>query len=121
MKFFNRFKLNIVDVPKGLGLHDPAGRKALAGLAEHPGLGFLLNRIRLQRAALESALKYGTHSELKEVLGLQAGIRWLTWVDNQFLLAVAHPSDKEVRDPNQEEYEALAASMAQIEGVGEKQ
>lgn len=119
MKFLNRFKLNVVDVPKGLGLHDPAGRLALAGLAEHPGLNFLLNRIRLQRAALESALKYGAHAELKEVLALQAGIRWLTWVDNQFLLAVAHPGEKEVRNPNQEEYEALAASLAVIEGVGE--
>lgn len=119
MKFFNRFKLVTVEVPKGLGLNDKAGRKALAGLAEHPGLQYLLNRIRLQRAALESALKYGTHADMKEVLALQAGIRWLTWTENQFLLAVAHPDTTEKRDPNQEEWEALAQSMAAIQTVGE--
>jgi hypothetical protein len=119
LKLFKR-KLTLVEIPKPSPSLDPAGRKALAGLAEHPGLSYLINKIRLQRAALESALKYGQHQSMNDVLGLQSGIRWLTWVENQFLLAVEHPGNTVVRDPNEDELAALANSLAFIEGVGDK-
>jgi hypothetical protein len=121
MNLFKRSKqVQIVEVPKGMPSLDLAGRKALAGLAEHPGLNYLINKIRLQRAALESALKYGQHQNMNDVLGLQSGIRWLTWVENQFLLAVERPSSVERRDPNADELTALEQSLSFIEGVGEK-
>jgi len=120
MKLFNRPKqVQIVEVPKGMPALDQAGRKALAGLAEHPGMGYLINKIRLQRAALESALKYGVHQNMNDVLSLQSGIRWLTWVENQFLLAVEHSSNVVTRDPNEDELVALSQSLSFIEGVGE--
>lgn len=119
MNIFKRPKqLQIVEVPKGMPSLDVAGRKALAGLAEHPGLNYLINKIRLQRAALESALKYGQHQNMNDVLVLQAGIRWLTWVENQFLLAVERPGNTTKRDPNEDELAALAQSLSFIEGVG---
>jgi hypothetical protein len=122
MNFFKRFKqIQFVEVPKGLPQLDHAGRLALAGLAEHPGFNYLINRIRIQRAALESGLKYGQHQNMNDVLALQSGIRWLTWVENQFLLAVERPSQKAPRDPNADELEALQNALSFIEGVGETQ
>jgi hypothetical protein len=118
MKFFRR-KLKIVEVPRPSPSLDPGGRLALAGLAEHPGLNFLVNKIRLQRAALESGLKYGDHKSMNDVLTIQAGIRWLTWVENQFLLAVERPGNVTSRDPNLDEYAALEQALSYIEGVGE--
>jgi hypothetical protein len=118
LKLFKR-KLTLVEIPKPSPSLDPAGRNALAGLAEHPGLSYLINKIRLQRAALESGLKYGAHQNMNDVLTLQAGIRWLTWVENQFLLAVERPSKLDQRDPNADEYAALSQALSFIEGVGE--
>lgn len=119
MNLFKRSKpLQIVEIPKGMPSLDQAGRKALAGLAEHPGLNYLINKIRLQRASLESALKYGQHQGMNDVLGLQQGIRWLTWTENQFLLAVERPGNAQPRDPNDDELLALQSALANIEGVG---
>ena len=119
MKLFNRFKLVKVEVPATLEV-TPEGRKSLAALREHPGFRYLINKLKLQRAALESALKYQIHDDIRQVARLQEGIRWMHWLENQFLLAVQHPVRMEERDPNAEELAALQRSLDAIEGVGDK-
>lgn len=116
--FRRKIKLVQVEVPKDLGI-SPEGRRSLASLKDHPGFIYLISRLRLQRAALESALKFSKHENFERVLDLQAGIRWMMWLENQFLLAIQHPDREESRDPNAEELEALALALANIEGVGE--
>ncbi len=117
-RLFDRFRVIEVEVPKGLGLNDPAGRQSLAGLAEHPGLNYLIDRVRLQRHALETRLKYGQHADLRMVLEIQLGIKWLMWVESQFLNAVAAPETVITRTATDDEYAALEQSLAAIEGVG---
>lgn len=116
MNLFRRFKLVQVEVPKSAEV-TPEGRASLAMLKDHPGFNYLINRLRLQRAALESALKFSKHQDFNQVLDLQAGIRWMMWLENQFMLAIQHPTREESRDPNAEELAALAEALSHIEGV----
>lgn len=96
----------------------PEGRRAVATLKDHPGFHYLLNRLRLQRATLEAALITRPHTEIADVAYLQAGIRWMNWLESQFTLAVEHPSDAKSRDANSLEEEAMKAVLNSIEGVG---
>lgn len=118
MNLFKRFKLIEVEVPDATEVTDE-GRKSLATLGNHPGFRYLLAKLKLQRASLEAKLKYEPHDDLKNVIRLQEGIRWMMWLENQFMLAIHHPTKTKSRDPNADELEALQRSLDAIEGVGE--
>lgn len=112
-------QLRIVEVmaPKAEPL-DGAGKAALATLKDHPGFEFLINRLRLQRATLQTALTNREHASLNDVITIQAGIRWLTWLENQFLSSVGSASTRETRSPNEDEVIAFQQALAAIEGIG---
>lgn len=118
MNLFKRFKLIKIEVPDSAEV-SAEGRKSLATLGNHPGFRFLLAKLKLQRAALEAKLKYEPHDDLKTVIRLQEGIRWMMWLENQFMLAINHPTKEKSRDPNADELEALQRSLDAIEGVGD--
>lgn len=120
MNFFSKKKpeIQLIEVPKTLPALDEAGKAALGSLAEHPGLSYLLNRIRLQRAALEGGIKHGQHADLNAVFVLQSGIRWMTWLENQITSAVGRANAQVSRAPNDNELDALQESLSFIEGIG---
>jgi hypothetical protein len=117
VKFFRKFKLYKVDVPSNVDLK-PEGRHSLAALKDNAGFAYLVTKLRLQRAHLESALKYERMEKIEDVIRLQEGIRWMTWLENQFLLAVNNPTSRVERGPNDDELAALQSALSFIEGVG---
>lgn len=50
-------------------------------LATNPGFTALVDKLKLQRAVLESALARGKHTSIRDVDILQAGIRWISWME----------------------------------------
>lgn len=53
----------------------------LATLPSNPGWQYIMERLKLQKAVLEQALKQTRHEKLEDVQSLQAGIYWAGWLE----------------------------------------
>jgi hypothetical protein len=69
----------------------------IASLENHPGFHALLARLQAQKALLKSTLETVNHPTLSDVQNLQAGIRWITWLD-KLVQQQADRTPKEPRD-----------------------
>ena len=82
---------------------------AVASLQGHPGFGWLLQKLRLQKAQLTSILSRERQKNLTDVEFLQSGIAWTGWIEEQLQRAIgwreAEPAD--LRSPEQVDRDAF--------------
>ena len=68
-------------------LPDKGVLESLAGLENHPGFQFLLQRLDLAAAYLDSRLRTERHADIRAVDTIQQGIAWCNWVKQQVIAA----------------------------------
>lgn len=90
----------------------------IASLAEHPGFHALLNKLRIQKAILETALRTKQHTSLQEVGSLQAGINWINWLDKQVLQSAGRQEESKPRDAFELEVKELERMAAALDIIG---
>lgn len=78
-----QYKIIEIERPRPLAQLDPEAEKTVITLQSHPGFLYLVNKLRLQRHALEMKLKHERHSNLNEVEWIQSGIFWCNWLEDQ--------------------------------------
>ena len=61
---------------------------SLRTLSVHPGFITLCNRLSLQRVALKNILETKKHTDIRVVDDLQAGLKWLGYLENEVNRAV---------------------------------
>ena len=87
-------------------------------LAAHPGFTYLLNKLKVQRAALETTLVSSRHASLRDVEFIQSGIFWTGWLQSQLELAVLRLRPGATRPASDEEVVAFQEALRTIETVG---
>jgi hypothetical protein len=97
---------------------DIDGRNALASLSGHPGLTFLIARLRLQRWYLESQLRGGSFASLRDFDQAQSGVRWVNWLEKQ-IEEITNPVKRETARLTDEDLESFAKAQAALELVGQ--
>jgi hypothetical protein len=108
------YKVIEVEKPNPALELDPETPRAIASLAGNPGFQALMNRLRIQKALLNSALRGNKHESLIEVNRLQSGIAWINWLDRQVALEVTKSEREQPRpayDVEQQEFERMAAAI----------
>lgn len=84
MKFLELFKSDppiVIRLQQRI-VSDPSDNVAIASLETHPGFWALMNRLRVQKAILESRLYSKRAKDIREVDFLQSGISWLEYIEN---------------------------------------
>jgi len=81
-------KVEPIVVTKVLEVERPAAlpdidHETLATLQHHPGMLYLLAKLRLQKAYLDNKLRYECQPDLRSYDMLQAGIFWASWLERQ--------------------------------------
>lgn len=109
MRFFDRepeTKFQVVELapPMRLPAVDSNIAASIATLQGHPGFTYLLQKLRLQRAMLVSALANTRQESLKDVEFLQSGVAWTGFVEAQLMKAIGYREAPEA--PKQTPFEA---------------
>lgn len=110
-------KIVEVEKPRAVAELDKSSRDAVTTLGGHPGFQYLLAKLKYQRSALETQLKYNRHDDIRQVDFLQSGIYWAKWLETQLSTEVLKQKPTVVTDVTQQEFEALR-EKAPIELVG---
>ena len=90
---------------------------SIRALAVHPGFVALMNRLKLQRAVLQTTLDTKKHSDIRVVDDLQNGLKWLDYLQNEVNKAVSKKAEAKavaVRPTEQQEFDKV---FRLIEGV----
>lgn len=111
-------KFQVVEVTERANNWDKETRDAVATLPAHPGFLAITKRLAAQKALIAAKLNTGYHKELREVDYLQAGIFWLSYVQDQVSKATQVKMAPRAVDAYQEEMDAFKEIDSQIERVG---
>jgi hypothetical protein len=106
-----------VKAPRLTQSWDKDTRDAVATLQAHPGWVAIQDRLSLQKQMLENKLAHEFHKDIRSIDYIQAGIFWLSYINEQIAKASERPANRAV-DPLQEELNAFRAIDSQIERVG---
>jgi hypothetical protein len=123
MKFLRRVfglreeKYKIVEV-EPYRLLDKEFRESARLLPNNPGFIWLMQKLRLQRALLESELKR-RQPTLADVEWLQNGIKWLSWIESTINEETKMPKRPSASDAPSLERELFDQAQAAIRGIGE--
>jgi hypothetical protein len=109
-----KFQLVEVERPRQIPPQEAEVSKSIATLQGHPGFQYLVEKLRLQRAQLKTALCNQRQENLKDVEFLQSGIAWTGWLEEQLMRAVNHQEPKP-QEPAQTEQEAFEEIQRFIE------
>lgn len=94
----NLATLKVVEVEKAIPVVED--EEALKSLAGHPGFVMLMQRLRNQRAVVKAHLENDHHESIREVEVLQAGLKWLNYLQGEVDRATAKKSATvEVKPP----------------------
>lgn len=107
----------IVEVEKPVPITDHSDDAAMASLQNHPGVTALLNRLRLQRAALETRLLTTQHKDLNDVYLLQSRISGLGFAELEIRNATKNLEVRRQRPASIHEIEQFEKIKAAIESV----
>lgn len=91
--------------------------ESIRSLAVHPGFVALMNRLKLQRSVLQTALDTKKHSDIRVVDDLQAGLKWLDYLQSEVNRTVNRKAEAKavaVRPMEQQEFDKV---FRLIEGV----
>lgn len=123
MKWFKpEVVYKVLEVEKPTPVLHKEDSSNIAQLAEHPGFKSLLARLRIQKAAIENELKTTRHESLDAVYNLQAGIRWINWLDKQVSTAANRKEiqPRDAFDLEEAEFRRVAAALEIIGKVNGK-
>jgi hypothetical protein len=91
--------------------------ESIRSLATHPGFVALMNRLKLQRSVLQTTLDTKKHSDIRVVDDLQAGLKWLDYLQGEVNRTVSRKAEAKavaVRPSEQQEFDKV---FRLIEGV----
>jgi hypothetical protein len=91
---------------------------AVAALRDHPGFQYLLAKLRLQKALLQTTLSTKRQASLRDVEFLQSGIVWCGWLEDQVSKAVGIQNRPQARPARVPEIEAFEQLQRLIDVVG---
>lgn len=107
----------VVEVDKPTSIIDKSDEAAIASLENHPGAIALLNRLRLQRALLETQLLTTHFKDLRDADFVQSRIAGLGYVESQIRSATKNLSDKKTRLATATEVEEFQKVLSSIESI----
>ena len=107
----------IVEVEKPVPITDHSDDAAMASLQDHPGVTALLNRLRLQRAVLETRLLATQHKDLNDVYLLQSRISGLGFAELEIRNATKNLEVRRQRPASIQEIEQFEKIRSSIESV----
>lgn len=90
---------------------DKETQAAIASLAGNPGFEALMEKLKLQRAMLESRLRTDHFKRLEDVFSLQAGIFWLDWLRRQ----VAQETNRVEPEPMRRPFEIEESELLKVQ------
>jgi hypothetical protein len=96
---------------------DPNDDEYIASLKGHPGFEAVMAKLDAQRAYLESRLSLGDHEDLRSVIRLQEGIRWLGYLETQVNYATKKKNTRlpvEASFDLAEEFNKINASIQRV-------
>jgi hypothetical protein len=91
--------------------------ESIRALATHPGFVALCNRLKLQRAALQTMLDTKKHPDIRAVDDIQAGLKWLGFLQSEVDKTVFRKAEAKavaVRPTERQEFDKV---FRLIEGV----
>lgn len=107
----------IVEVEKPVPITDHSDDAAMASLQNHPGMVALLNRLRLQKAALESQVLSKKFKDLNDVNFLLANISGLGFAELEIRNATKNLEIRRQRPASIHEIEQFEKIRSSIESV----
>lgn len=112
--------VKIVEIEKQLGVPelDTSSAASVASLRDHPGMQYLLAKMRLQAQLLKGTLATTRHKDLKDVEFLQSGVAWLNWLQQQLDKALQIVNQPKPRAARPYELNAFEELSSQIDWVG---
>lgn len=108
------WKIIEVERPRVIPPQEAEVSKSIATLQGHPGFQYLVEKLRIQRAQLRSALCNQRQESLTNVEFLQSGIAWTGWLEEQLQRAVNFQEPKPL-EPERTEKEAFEEIQRFIE------
>ena len=107
----------VIEVEKPVPVLDRSDDSALESLAKHPGMIALLNRLRLQKAALESQVLSKKFKDLDDVNFLLANISGLRIAELEIRSATKNLEIRRQRPASIQESEQFEKIRSSIESV----
>lgn len=107
--------LKVVELEKTIPIVED--EEAIRSLNVHPGFLMLAQRMRNQKAILKGHLEQGKHESLREVDVLQAGLRWLGYLEAEVNRAVGKKREVPEVKPSPDQLDDFKKVYAQIESV----
>jgi len=91
-------------------------KDAVGTLSSHPGFIALTDRLSLQKQMLENKCAREFHKDLRESDYLQAGVFWLSFLQDQVAKAtrLAQPAPVDAFDEEMEAFKQIDASIERI-------
>jgi hypothetical protein len=111
----------IVEVPVGAIIpdYDEEVQKAIRSLDSHPGFEAVLNKLRLQKALVESALKKQKYEHIEDYYYLQAMVHGLEYTENFLKSEVKKGKTQKPResfDIEAEQFQRISAALQMVGG-----
>lgn len=111
---------HIVEVEKGTKLPELTGdlKESLKILPSQPAFNYILQRLRFQKAAMETTLREGINLTEVQLRYLQAGIFWSSQIEKDIHLLTQAPSLQRTAIPDEQvSFETLQRA---VELVGQE-
>jgi hypothetical protein len=111
--FKKQIEYQVVEIERPKPL-DEGARESVLSLQHHPGFQYLIGKLKLQRASLDSILKRNRHDDMRTVDFLQSGIAWMSYLE-EFVNKEVYNAGKPPSRPAQEDevslFKAAAANL----------
>lgn len=121
MGMFDKEVIKFVEVPQPLplGALTNEAKDSLVSLQAHPGFQYLLAKLKLEKAVLETKLKRARHKDMRDVEFIQSGIFWAEWLEMQVAKLVTKSNPTMLSKPTLSEEALIREMQAAVETVGE--
>lgn len=105
---------HIIEVEPSSKLPEITGdlRESLKALSFNPAFGYILQRLRFQKAAMETAFREGMNLTEIQLRYLQAGIHWAGQIQKDIqVLTQAQPNKRATTDYEAEEFAKVKSNI----------
>lgn len=113
-----KYKIVEVERPRTVPLEGgPELRDGLRALAGNPFFKVIVDRLRVQRYALEERLKGTRFEKVEDVNFVQSGVFWTGWLERELARLTMEPPKPQL-NPEEAELEAFRQIDSLLERVG---
>jgi hypothetical protein len=109
---------HIHDLPAATKLPEITGdlKESLKALGNHPAFNYLLQRLRFERAAMQTALNEGLTLSETQLRYLQSGIYWASKLERDHtLLTQSKPVTRPATDDEADEFRRVRESLTLLD------